>query len=318
VPQQKVRRTEHTVTAAAPAEVLYGVIADVTQWPAIFGPTLHAERIEGDAGSERIRLWALANGEVKTWTSRRSLDAQAYRVAFRQEVSQPPVASMGGEWTMKPGTEDGTLVVLTHDYAPVDDDPANADWIARAVDRNSRSELDSLKRAAERRPGLGELMMTFEDSVVIDAPPADVYDFIYDCRLWPERLPHVSRLELEEKPGGIQRMTMDTRAPDGAVHSTESVRLCFPAGRIVYKQTTVPRLLTAHTGRWTFAESSGGTVATSQHTAVINPDTVGDVLGPGATVADARASVRKALGANSMATLQLAKRHAETARKSGA
>ncbi|MEU0336025.1 aromatase/cyclase [Streptomyces sp. NPDC006193] len=318
MPQQRVEHTEHTVTVAAPAEALYGVIADVTRWPAVFGPTLHAERVAGDGSGERIRLWALANGEVKSWTSWRDLDAGAHRVAFRQEVSQPPVASMRGEWIMKPGPGGSTVVVLTHDYAAVGGDLGDAEWIGRAVDRNSRAELEALKQAVERRPGLGELMTTFEDSVLVDAPPGQVYDFVQDCGRWPQRLPHVVRLEVREQPGGIQWMSMDTRAPDGAVHSTESVRLCFPASHIVYKQTTLPKLLAAHTGRWSFTESSGGTLATSQHTVVIDPDRIGDVLGRGATVADARAFVRRALGANSTATLRLAKEHAETARRSRA
>ncbi|MFE3497344.1 aromatase/cyclase [Streptomyces sp. NPDC059169] len=313
--QQEAQYTEHTVVATASAEALYDIIADVTRWPAVFGPTLHAEQVQSDGTNERVRLWALANGEVKTWTSRRTLDPQAHRVTFRQEVSQPPVASMGGEWSMKPATNDGTLVVLTHAYTAVDDDPAHADWIARAVDRNSRSELAALKDAVERPPGLDQLMMSFEDTMEIAATPDAVYHFIQDCRSWPQRLPHVSRLELTEQPGGIQHMAMDTKAPDGAVHSTESIRLCFPAKRIIYKQTTLPKLLRAHTGCWTFAQSPDGTTATSRHTVVIDPASITAVLGADATVADARASVRRALGANSTATLRLAKQFAEAGRE---
>ncbi|MFI6346439.1 aromatase/cyclase [Streptomyces sp. NPDC050560] len=315
--QQEVRHTEHTVVATASADVLYDIIADVTVWPAVFGPTLHAERVESDGAQERIRLWALANGEVKTWLSRRTLDAGARRVAFRQEVSQPPVASMGGEWIMKPATGGDTLVVMTHDYTPVDDDPGHADWIARAVDRNSRAELAALKAAVERGPGLDRLMMAFEDSVEIAAPPVEVYDFIRDCGAWPERLPHVARLELREEPGGVQHLAMDTKAPDGSVHTTESIRLCFPSSHIVYKQTTLPKVLLAHTGRWSFTPSPTGTVATSQHTVVIDPDAVTAVLGADATVADARAAVRGTLGTNSTATLRLAQQFTEAPGEAG-
>jgi ribosome-associated toxin RatA of RatAB toxin-antitoxin module len=315
VPEEEIHRTEHTITVAAPAGALYDLIADVTRWPAVFGPTVHAERVEGGGPTERIRLWALANDEVKTWVSRRNLDRDAYRVEFRQEVSQPPVGSMGGEWVMRPRSDDETVVVLTHDYTAIDDDPAKVDWIARAVDRNSRSELAALKAAVERRPGLGELMFSFADSVTIGGPAPEVYDYIYQCALWPRRLPHVSRLVLDESVPGIQRMAMDTRSADGETHTTESVRLCFPTGEIVYKQTTVPKLLTAHTGRWTFEEVAEGTRATSEHTVVINPDAVPDILGAGATVADARAAVRKALGTNSTATLLRAKDHVETVRE---
>jgi aromatase len=307
----QVHRTEHTITVAAPAEVLYDIIADVTRWPALFGPTVHAIRVGGDDTQERIKLWALANGGVKTWTSRRDLDRSAYRVRFRQEISSPPVASMGGEWIMRarPGGE--TTVVLEHDYTAVNDDPENVAWIARAVDRNSESELAGLKVAAERLTAADDVVMSFEDAVTIAAPPSEVYDFIYRCDRWPYRLPHVARLDLQEDVPGIQRMVMDTRAPDGSEHTTESWRVCFPSSEIVYKQVAMPKLLAAHTGVWRFEAVPEGTRATSRHTVVLNPDNV-TVLGPDATLADARAFVRKALSTNSTTTLNQAKSHAET------
>jgi aromatase len=310
VSPEHVHRTEHTIEVAAPPATLYAVIADVTRWPALFSPTVHAVRVDGDDARERIRLWALAGGELKTWTSRRVLDRDAWRVGFRQEVSAPPVGSMGGEWIMRPRPGGGTLVVLKHDYTAVDDDPEKAAWIAKAVDRNSESELAGLKTAAERLEASDDLVMSFEDAVTVEAPPAEVYDFVYRCGLWPERLPHVARLDLQEDVPGVQRMTMDTRTPDGDVHTTESWRVCFPSTEIVYKQVATPALMAAHTGRWRFEEVPGGTRAVSEHTVVIEPGRLG-VLGPGTTVADARAFVRKALGANSTTTLLKAKDHAE-------
>ncbi|MGV2387206.1 MAG UNVERIFIED_CONTAM: cyclase, partial [Thermobifida fusca] len=55
-------------------------------------------------------------------------------------------------------------------------------------------------------------------------------------------------------------------------------------------------------------------IATSQHTVVINTDRITDVLGAGAALAQARKAVREALGANSRATLGLAKAYAEERR----
>lgn len=97
-------RTLHSVAVAAPAEVVYGIVADVTMWPQYFAPNVHVEHLEQDETSERIQIWAFANGEVKTWVSRRTLDAAALRVEFRQEVSTPPVAAMGGTWVVSPST----------------------------------------------------------------------------------------------------------------------------------------------------------------------------------------------------------------------
>jgi aromatase len=315
VSQEQVHRTEHTITVAAPAEALYDIIADVSRWPALFKPTIHAIRVEGDDTEERIKLWATANGEVKSWTSRRTLDRDAKRVTFRQEISSPPVGSMGGEWIMKPQPNGDTIVVLLHDYTAVDDDPEKVAWIAKAVDRNSESELAGLKETAERLNTYDNLEFSFEDSVTIAAPPSEVYDFIYLCGLWPQRLPHVASLDLKEEVPGIQLMAMNTKAPDGSTHTTESWRVCFPSDEIVYKQTVVPKLMTAHTGQWRFEEVPEGTRATSQHTVVINPDNIAAILGPEATVADASAFVHKALSTNSTTTLRQAKGHAEAVRE---
>jgi hypothetical protein len=271
--------------------------------------------MSGDDTDERIRLWAFANGEVKSWISRRELDPVTRRIAFRQEVSQEPVASMGGEWSMRPAPDGGTHIVLKHDYSAVH--PAKLDWVRKAVDRNSGSELAAVKAVIDGRFEENGLVFSFEDSLDIAGPLADVYDFIYRCQDWPARLPHVSRLHLEEDVPNIQIMEMDTRAPDGDVHTTRSVRICFPAHRIVYKQIQVPAILSAHTGEWTFVENAGVVRATSRHTAVIKPDAVTTVLGPDATVSLARERVRTALGTNSMSTLKLAKAHVEDGADAG-
>jgi aromatase len=107
---------------------------------------------------------------------------------------------------------------------------------------------------------------------------------------------------------------MDTKAADGSVHTTESVRVVRGGDRIVYKQTTVPALMSAHTGCWTLVPRGDGVDATSQHTVVVKPEAVEKVLGAGRTVADARTYVQNALSTNSRATLGHAKAYAEARR----
>lgn len=302
--------TEHSITATARPEHAYDVIADVSAWPHLFPPTVHAEEVERVGDEQVIRIWAFADGRVRDWRSRRWLDPTARRVRFRQEVSSPPVAFMGGEWIMRAAGE-RTEVVLTHDFGAIDDDPAQAEWITKVVDHNSGQELESVRRNAERLAADERLVLSFADSVVVAGPLGEIYDFVYRCKDWPDRLPHVARLEVTEDEQGVQVMEMDTRSPDGDVHTTKSVRVCFPDERIVYKQTTTPKIMTAHTGQWLFADSPDGVVATSRHTVVIDPDAVTDALGPNATVADARQAVRHALGANSLTTLRHAKAYVE-------
>lgn len=305
-------RAEHRITVEAPAHTVFGLIADVEAWPRVFPPTVHVDVLERTAGEERIRIWATANAAVKTWTSRRVLDSEGLRVSFRQEVSQPPVAAMGGEWIIEPLSESRALVRLTHDFRAVDDDPEGVEWITRAVDRNSDAELGALRRAAERA-GADDLSLQFDDSVEVAGDPAEVYDFLYDARRWEERLPHVKRVELEEGTPNLQLLEMDTLTPNGAIHTTTSVRVCFPDGTIVYKQLRTPALMSVHNGRWHIAKGPSGCTVTSTHTVVLNPDAVVPVLGEGSTVEDARTFVRDALGRNSTATMLLAKEYAERA-----
>ncbi|MFD7594483.1 aromatase/cyclase [Kitasatospora sp. NPDC059812] len=306
----RTQHTTHDIDVAAPADVVYAVIADALAWPRRFGPTLHVEHEALTADTERLRIWAGANGEVKHWTSRRELDGGRRRIRFRQEVSSPPVASMAGEWQVheRPG---GATLTLTHEFTAVDDDPQGVEWITRATDRNSRTELGNIKALAESWPALADLEFEFEDSVLVDAPLETVYGFLHEAAEWPGRLPHVARLDLREDVPGIQHMAMDTRTADGSEHTTESIRICFPGTAIAYKQLRTPSMMSAHTGRWTFEQTGHGVRVTSWHAVVLNPEAIPAILGPEATTASARTFIRSAAGGNSRATLALAKRFAE-------
>lgn len=308
-----LREVEHQITVDAPAEAVFRLIADVENWPRIFPPTVYVDTLGRDGQSERIRIWATANGLAKNWTSRRVLDEGGRRVRFRQEVSTPPVAEMGGCWLVEPVEQGRCLVRLQHDYRA--DGQENLAWIDEAVDRNSRSELAALKANVELvAGGDAALTMSFEDSVHVAGSAKDVYDFINEAQHWEQRLPHVARVELTEDTPGLQTLEMDTRTKDGSTHTTKSVRVCFPHERIVYKQITLPALMTLHTGYWLISEDDDGVTVTSQHTVMINTENITKVLGDDSGVDEARAFIRAALSGNSLATLGHAKAYAESER----
>ncbi|BBB01459.1 putative aromatase [Actinacidiphila reveromycinica] len=311
MPQRGTHATEHTITVAAPAAAVYRLLADVGGWPTIFAPTIHVDHLERSDGQERIRIWATAGGEPKSWTSHRTLDPGALRIDFRQEVSTPPVARMAGTWIVEPRGEDASEVRLLHDYSAVDDAPEGLEWIDRAVDHNSRVELEGLRANVERAHQAAELTFSFEDVVHVGGALKDVYDFIDEADRWESRLPHVARVKLTEDTPGLQTLEMDTRAKDGSTHTTKSHRVCLAPDRIAYKQVTLPALLAVHTGLWTFTEDRNGVAAASRHTVVLKPEAIGGVLGPDADVAAARSYVHGALSANSRATLDLARAYAE-------
>ncbi|MFE2286519.1 aromatase/cyclase [Streptomyces sp. NPDC059443] len=305
------REVEHEITIAAPASDVYRLLADVTNWPRIFPPTIHVDRVDFTGTQERIRIWATANGQPKNWTSRRTLDPEGLRITFRQEVTTNPVASMGGEWIIEPLGEDSSRVRLLHDYRAIDDDAHDLLWIDEAVDKNSRSELAALKVNVEFAHGAEDVTFSFEDTVAIAGSAKDAFDFINEADLWEERLPHVATVRLTEDTPGLQTLEMDTRAKDGSVHTTKSHRVTFPHHKIAYKQVTLPALMTLHTGYWTFRDTLEGVTASSQHTVTLNTHNITAILGPDATIADARSYVHTALSTNSLATLNHAKTYAE-------
>ncbi|SEK75791.1 aromatase/cyclase [Streptacidiphilus jiangxiensis] len=312
-------QVEHTASTSASASAGYAVVAEVTRWPLFFDPCLHAEVLESDGPSERIRLWALVGGEARSWTSRRRFDRGLHRIDFRQEQSTPPLAWMGGYWRFEPDTE-GTRMVLGHEWASATDSAEAEEWIGQALDRNSTAEIAAVRDWAERSDawGLDELVFDFTDTVEIAAPAAVVYDFLNRADLWPQRLPHVARLDLTTTPASgttagadVQTMEMDTRAGDGTVHTTRSVRLCFEGRRIVYKQTAPPRPLLGHSGEWVLEPHDGGVTVTARHHVALDPDALASWFGEDVTPGAARTRVREILGGNSRRTLEQARAHAE-------
>lgn len=303
--------THHTDIDASP-DTVYRIIANASAWPLSFAPTIHVEQTPLDAATERLRIWATANGEVKTWTSLRTLDADDRRIEFRQEVSSPPVAFMSGVWKVESHAPGPLRLLLDHDFGAVDDAPDSVEWIKAATDRNSATELANIKELAETADAAAEATFDFEDSTLIQGDEDQVYRFLHEAAKWPERLPHVSRMRLREDVENIQWMAMDTITKDGSEHTTESVRICLPQDRlIVYKQLVTPPLMATHIGRWTVRRTEDGVAATSWHGVRINVSAIETVLGPDATIASAREFVRRAVGGNSAATLGLAKEFAE-------
>ncbi len=310
-------RTEHSRVVSGPPEQVFDLVADVRRWPVIFGPTVHVDHFGRDGDRERLQLWALVNGRVSTWTSSRVLDPAARRIRFAQDRSQAPVASMRGEWSLRPLSGDRTEVLLTHEFSVVDDDPAAVDWVRAALHRNSPAELDALARIAGLGHSVGDLVFEFEDTVTVPGAVADAYEFVDRADRWVERLPHVRRVALTEDEPGIQTLEMETVTAEGTAHTTRSVRVFRALDLIAYKQLVPPRLLLGHSGTWTFAERGGDTLATARHQVAVDPAVAREQFGPADPVGRARSYVREALGGNSRATLGRAAEFAAARRAAG-
>jgi aromatase len=302
---------EHAIVIDAPARRVYELLAEVWKWPLMFDLTVHGEIVESDGPDERIRIWSATNDAARIWTSRRHHDPEKLTIGFRPDKTKAPIGGMNGTWVVEPLTDSTCRLHLLHDFVPATDDPADVDRINDALDRNTGVELAKVKARAE---SLGSAaLLTFADTVEVGGSAKDVYDFLNEARLWKERLPYVSRVSLTEDTPGLQILEMDTRAEDGSVHTTRSVRVCAPHREIIYKRTVLPAILALHTGRWLVEEHGADRVSvTAEHTVRVNASRITDVLGADAGLAEARDFVRDALRGTSLETLRLAKAYAES------
>jgi aromatase len=281
--------TARTADCAAPASLLYELVADPTWWPVLFASTLDVRALDRSGGAERFEVCELVDGGVQRSVLRREADPARMAVAFLPEGGAPLAERV---WELRPRGA-GSRIVLHR--------PDDADGTAAA-------ELEALRRLGGSGHPVDDLVFSFADRVALPVGVGEAYGFVFRSDRWPEVLPHVSRVALAEPQPGVQDMEMDTVTRDGHTHTTRSVRLCRPAERIAYKQLVPPALLLGHSGVWEFAEVGDGTVVTSRHSVAINPAAVAAVLGPDRTPTDARIYLRDVLGANSRATLSHAGR----------
>ncbi|MEU7400970.1 SRPBCC family protein [Streptomyces sp. NPDC044948] len=311
----RVRGTGHEVLIPAPADVVYGLIADATRWPSLLGPSVHVEPLDFDGRTERLRMWALVGGRVHAWYSRRVLSPAAGRVDFRQESPTPSAGVVSGTWTVEPGPSAHTRLTLALDVA-ADGGGAGTETERGAVDDFARAMLEDVRRAAADRSATGgaSLSLSFEDSLRVNGPAELVLDFLYRVGDWPGVVPHVGAVRVVEDAPGVQRVSVDGSAPGGPTHTGEWVRMCFPhAGRIVFKQTVPSPLLRSCRGEWSVVPDERGATVVARHGVVLDERGVERVLGGGAGLREVRAHVRAVLGDAGVATMNLAKRHAESA-----
>lgn len=148
--------TEHTVTVAAPADVVYVVLADIERYAELFPPTRGSVLLEESETHQIARLTVDVSGQLQSWVTRRDLDRERRVIAYRQLENAPMIKFMGGEWRALPLGDDRTQLVITHDFAAratdaVPSEETASELLAAAVDRNSHADLDAVRKESERR-----------------------------------------------------------------------------------------------------------------------------------------------------------------------
>lgn len=304
---ERVHRRTYSVDVAAPAGVVYALLADTTRWPLFLRSSIHVERLDFDGVQDRFQSWAEVHGSVRSCLVRRTLDAGARRIDFRQEAPAGPLLSRAGSWRVEARASGRSRLALDHEVTLADGGSKDADEAVRATDAHSAAELARLKATAERWDRLEGLLLSFEESVRVKGPAELVYSFLCSIADWPGRVPHVLRAEVAEEQPGVQVVRTETRCAGGPVRCAETVRVCFPhALRILAKETAPGEPLQAHTTEWSVLPGERDVTVLAQHRALLREDA-------GIAPAAARAHARDLLGEQSNAVLNLAKRHAETA-----
>ncbi|MFE5602981.1 SRPBCC family protein [Streptomyces coelicoflavus] len=317
MPSQRVRSARRTVSVAAPAHVVYGILADAPRWPVLLPSYVHVERMDFDGTGETLLAWEFEDGRVRSSRLRRTLRPQARSVDFEQDDPAWPGDTVAGSWSVEPDGAERSLVTLRQEtpqpYTGTSAGPDGpgtdpAEWTAR------------LREAAERWDRLDELLLAFEERMRVEGPAELVYDFLYRVEDWPELLPHVDDSSVREDRPGTQIVVLDTGAveagsmagPDGTGGSA-TVRLCFPhAGRIVFKETAPPRPIAAHSGEWSLVPDESGLTVVCTHRVLLREESADAAPGEDTLPVDVRRQVRERLGRESRETLRLAKWHAES------
>ncbi|MFG2313283.1 SRPBCC family protein [Streptomyces sp. NPDC048566] len=359
---ERVHRLRHAVVVAAPARVVYALLADATRRPLYSPAVVHVERMnEDDGGRERLRVWERADGRVHSSLWARVRHPGALRVEFRRLRGEAPVTSLAGRWSVT-DTGDGRCVVALHtEFTVAGDRARDVAATAESAEVDFGAVMGCVRRMAEDRAGPEHLVLTFRESVRVDGPGEIVYDFLYRAGDWAGVVPHVLRSGLDEPSPGIQLVDHAVAGADGTPRAVGCLRLCFPhAGRIVYKTGTPRAPVAAHLGEWSVLPDERGVLVVADHTVLLDPCALparragsGDAgvparpagagfadaggsgaparagrgsgtapatvsgglgaAGAGPGPADVRALVREAIGRESLATLDRARRHAESA-----
>ncbi|MEU7341647.1 SRPBCC family protein [Streptomyces sp. NPDC007074] len=316
----RVHAGEDAVEVAAPAGVVYGLLADAVRWPVFLPSLVHVERLDFDGTQERLLVWEVAaqagapGGHVRSRHIRRVLRPHERSVVFEEEEQARPGLVTSGVWTVRPAGEDRCVLGLRQERVlPL----LTAAGDSRVRDEDTggvRRRLGEVRAAAERWEELDELLLSFEDRIRVEGPAELVYDFLYRVEDWEERLPHVEGARVREDSPGVQVVLVDTCAPEGGASlTTGAVRLCFPhAGRIVYKETLLPPLLAAHSGEWSLLPDAVGVTVVAAHRVMLRPDAVARELGAGTSLLEARRQVHGRLSRADRQALGLAKWHAES------
>lgn len=304
-------KAEYEVVVRASAAAVYRLLAEPENWPLMFQPFVHLEPLGIDRGLERIGMWTTSGEAVKHWVVLRRLEKDRLRLEFRPGIVPPPLEFTERHWSVEPLSDSECVARLIHDYRVATDDPATLETVRHQIDEIADAELAAVRAMAELEASSPELRLTLHDTVDIDGPPAAVYDFLYEAGHWPDRMPHVARVDLLHDTQDAQMVEMRTREAGGGLLTTKTARVGFPHRLIAYKHLLLPPIGKSHCVCLRIEGAPHGTTVTCVQDVVLSESGVAELLGEGARLRTARDFAQRELSSKMRLILDHAKRYVE-------
>lgn len=252
----------HSIVCDAPREAVYGIIAGSERWPEIFEPCIAVDVVARDTDFEEIEITALVNGQPMRWRSRRRLSPEVFGIDSELVKPMPLVKTMQTCWRVAEVNAVQSVLILDHAYEICDDvsglvpgvdTRAEAtDYIGRAIDSNSTTELRNIKGAAERahKPVVERYSHHTTHSVLCHASARAVYAVIADVGKWPQLFDSCQSAVVVESKDAVERIKIEARQ-NGKIISWMTERHYMPqALRIDFTLPEPMPFLTAMAGQW--------------------------------------------------------------------
>lgn len=252
-----VREAAHEAELNAPADLLYGLVADAMVAPLVFPATVHVACLDRTGSTEHIRIWAADDDDnLRCWTSRRRHDPARRTVVFQQDEPWPPLLLMRGEWRFEPTCPDRTLVTLAHAYATDTDDLAARTGLEGLLDRVSTGQLAALERFQHCS------RFSFQDSAELACPAADAYAVVRRVTEWPDLVPEIEWVRAANSRDDAELFHVTAKG----ARETRLV-LVAPSGQcsIAFKDLRPVPPVAAHSGRWLIEPTRTGCRVSVRH-----------------------------------------------------
>lgn len=310
--------TMHAIEINGSIEKVYDLCANVLKWPEYFPPCKKAKIISEEGNVQVIEITAQSNDTEFTWQSERRLYPRSHRIDFYQSKPSPLVEYMRGTWSAIK-LQEGVLLTLEHVFEvkenveglveTVKSKEEALDFMYRSIENNSRKELASIKKIVENND-LKKNEAIFSSMIEINATAENVFNTLYNAKEWPKLLPHCKKITMLYEDGRNQEFEMTVIGAQDKIEVMRSIRHGHAPNFIEYFQPSLPPALSRHEGKWIITETVHGVTLEAWHSITLSEEGVKKLWGE-IEIEKALDFVEKAIGKNSMITMQTVKSHLE-------